>query len=171
MGHAEIVEKLLHPSAGAATLESVEENGRHPLHEAAAQNNATIYRMLLKAGARWDHVDNDGCSPLALAIQRDHRFTMDVLLEACPSITTIDPAAHPSLHASVKDIGLLSCLLDLGPNIDAVGNDGNTALHVAAEASACAAIQLILERKPDLVVINKNYMTTLDVIEENRQSG
>jgi ankyrin repeat protein len=52
MGHAEIVEKLLHPSAGAATLESVEENGRHPLHEAAAQNNATIYRMLLKAGAR-----------------------------------------------------------------------------------------------------------------------
>jgi ankyrin repeat protein len=107
MGHAEIVEKLLHTSAGAATLESVEESGRRPLHVAAAQNNATICQILLEAGASLDHVDNDG----------------------------------------------------------------NTALHFAAGASACAAVQLILERKPDLAVINENYMTALDVIEENRQPG
>jgi ankyrin repeat protein len=107
MGHAEIVEKLLHTSAGAATLESFEERGRRPLHEAAAQNSATICRILLEAGARLDHVDNDG----------------------------------------------------------------NTALHLAAGASACAAIHLILRRKPDLAVINKNSMTALDVIEEKRQPG
>lgn len=171
MGHAEIVEKLLHTSAGAATLESVEESGRRPLHEAAAQNHATICQILLKAGARLDYVDNYGCSPLVLAIQCGHHFTVDVLLETCPSMATIDLAAYPPLHASVKDIGLLSRLLDWEANINAVDNDGNTALHLAAEASACAAIQLILERKPDLAVINKNYMTALDVIEENRQPG
>jgi hypothetical protein len=77
------------------------------LHEAAAQNNATICQILLEAGARLDHV----------------------------------------------------------------GNDGNTVLHLAAVASACAAIQLILERKPDLAVINAKYMTALDVIEKNRQLG
>jgi ankyrin repeat protein len=171
MGHAKIVEKLLHTSAGAATLESVEENGRRPLHKAAGQNNATICQILLKAGARLDHVDNDGCSPLVLAIQRGHHFTVNVLLEAYPSIATIDPAVYPLLHASVRDIDLLSRLLDWGADINAVDNDGNTALHLAAEFSACAAIQLILERKPDLAVVNQNYMTALDVIEENRKPG
>jgi ankyrin repeat protein len=171
MGHADIVEKLLHTSAGAATLESVEENARRPLHEAAAQNNAIICQILLKAGARLDHVDNDGCSPLVLAIQRGHHLTVNVLLEACPSIATIDPVACPPLHASVKDIGLLSRLLDWEVDVNAVDNDGNTALHLAAEVSACASIQLILERKPNLAVISKNYMTALDVIEENRQPG
>jgi ankyrin repeat protein len=96
---------------------------------------------------------------------------MDVLLEAHASIAIIDPAAYPPLHASIKHIELLSRLLDLGADINAVDNDGNTVLHLAAEINACAAIQLILERKPDLAVINKNYMTALDVIEENRQPG
>ena len=171
IGHAEIVERLLHTSVGAATLESAEENGGGPLHEAAANNNAIICQILLKAGARLDHLDNDGCSPLVLAIQRGHRSTMDVLLEAHASIAIIDPAAYPPLHASVKHTGLLSHLLDLGVDINAVDNDGNTALHLAAEIGACAAIQLILERKPDLAVINKNSMTALDVIEEKRQPG
>jgi ankyrin repeat protein len=171
IGHAEIVKRLLHTSVGAATLESVKERGWRPLHEAAANNNVTICQILLKAGAGLDHLDNGGCSPLVLAIHYGHRSTIDVLLEAHASIAIIDPAAYPPLHASVKHTDSLSRLLDLGADINAVDNDGNTALHLAAEISACAAIRLILERKPDLAIINKIYMTALDVIEENRQLG
>jgi ankyrin repeat protein len=103
MGHAKVVEKLLHHPAGAATLESVEESGRHPLHEAAAQNNATICQILLEAGARLDHVGNDGNTVLHLAAAASACAAIQLILERKPDLAVINANYMTALDVIEKN--------------------------------------------------------------------
>jgi ankyrin repeat protein len=170
-GRVDIVERLLNTSVQAEILVIVNCAGLRPLHIAAAQKSVAMCQILLKAGARPDHLDNHGFSPLLLAINSGRGETAELLLEAGASTEIHGPGVLPPLHASVRHTHILSHLLAFGADCNALDRDGNTALHLAAESSNCAVIHLILERKPDLATVNRRFMTALDVIEENKQDG
>ncbi len=68
-------------------------------------------------------------------------------------------AASESGEAFTKTVDLL---LALGSPTDGRNGDGNTALHLAAEANNAATIQLLMERQPDLEkTVNKIGKTPL----------
>src|SRR5262249_5162833 len=60
-------------------------------------------------------------------------------------------------------IDAVTCLLDLGGNINAANQQGDTALHIAAGLAANRVVQFLVEHGADLQAKNKNGQTPLGV--------
>ena len=61
---------------------AVDEDGKTPLHFAAAFGHASVARLLLEAGADLNAKDNEGATPLVAAFRNDKDAVAALLLEA-----------------------------------------------------------------------------------------
>ncbi|MEZ7195700.1 ankyrin repeat domain-containing protein [Pseudodesulfovibrio karagichevae] len=110
-----------------------DKNDNTPLHIAAAWGTPDICRALLRAGAEVDARNKYGVTPLIAAAGQGRAANMVVLMEA-------------------------------GADVNAASNYGGTPLHAAFMAhgpAALEALRVLLERKPDLDVRDKQGNTSL----------
>jgi ankyrin repeat protein len=117
-------------------VDDVDGNGRTALHFAASKSNVKFFQKLLERGANPNIFDKKGRSPLYIAVlseKSDDNEIIDLLLA----------------HGKVM--------------IDHADEDGQTALHWAADASNVVAVQKLLENGANPNIYDKWGETPLHV--------
>ena len=89
-----------------------------------------------------------GPHPLAMALQPNRRPSA-MLFRPNPTREDVVPA--------------LALLVEYGANVNQVDQEGNTALHVAAQAGADPAVRFLVEHGANLSTKNKDGLTPLEV--------
>jgi ankyrin repeat protein len=118
--------------------------GATPLWRAAKSSDAAAVRLLLAAGADPSTPTRDGVTPLMVAAGQEWKVDWSVGTED-DSIETI------------------RALVAAGVEIDRRNNKGETALHGAADRSANAVVQFLVEQGARLNLRDKSNRTALDV--------
>ncbi|XP_018569299.1 uncharacterized protein LOC108909444 [Anoplophora glabripennis] len=129
--------------------------GRGSLHEAAANGNLRIIKVLLKLGVNVDMVDHNGCTPLHVA-SSCLVTTVKFLVEHGADINIKDRRGGTALHHAVctSQWDVIKFFLERGVNINITDNDGSTLLHYAARSGQWDIIEFFLNRGIDVNVRN-----------------
>ena len=161
----EEVERLL---AQGIDPNSLDENGRTPLHEAVKRNYDLFVELLLVYGANPSILDLGNTSPLFLAESKD---IAEMLLAHGADFNVRDPSGKTALHSlasshGLNAVGAVYQLLDRGSDPNALDNSGETPLFSAlkeegAMKEALETVTLLLEYGADVNVINGRGLTPL----------
>lgn len=148
-GHSDIVNYLLSRRADANSQSG---NQLTPLMFtiAAPQFKAEIAESLLQAGASLSYAASNGVGMLdvltgnASASPEALRWLVSKGVDATKPSST--PGAAPILQViATKNIPLIKSYIELGVDLSAVDNDGNSALHFAIESLKPEIVGLVLE--------------------------
>lgn len=190
-GQDAIVDRLL--AQGFSVRATVE--GCNALHAVAKHGRAAMARKLVKLGAPVEAAcDNDGFTPLMVAAQEANEEVVVALLELGARSDARDHHGRTALHwAAVgyrpgevhvyRELGkphdtvftppppplAMKALLDVKANIDALDEEGNTALHEAVLVEASTAVELLVARGAKRGLRNKEGKTALDLAVERGQ--
>ena len=114
-----------------------------PIHDAASDGDAETLRQLLESGVSPDTLYHETAfiSPkrlfIACALQRnggDRAACFELLRDAGANLEASDSEGNRPLHYAAERgcLELVSLLVQARVNVDATGNHGATALHLAA---------------------------------------
>ena len=114
------------------------------------QPNVAAARLLIGAGADVNHTPpRRGCVLYQAAMRGHVELTRLLLAHPAAELECRHPdtGATPLIIAAMQDhVGCVVTLLDARANIDAVDNDGATALYIASHERREGAVRLLLER-------------------------
>ena len=127
----------------------------HGLLRAAKAGDSSVVRRLLRENANPLLVDQDGRSPLHLAIGSNHATTIDALLDSHVSAqeqfrqrdNTMRRTPLHEASANGRD-DIIRKLLRYGPELEDRQAEGKTAVFLAVEYGHEAAVQTLLENVP-----------------------
>ena len=125
---------------------------------AAKQKNLTCVKLLLEAGANCLQVDFQGFNALHYAAAfSDNRDIIRCLFERGVNLEgrTVWGTTPLILSAVENETNSVATLLDYRANINAIDNDGDTALYNAIHFASDDATQLLLQRGAAYTQINK----------------
>ena len=133
-------------------------DGRTVLIAAAARGDLEIVNVLLSHGVDPNVKDKRGYTALSHALEAMYEQVVDALL----NYPQLDPNSkglngRPALMAYVwrDDQARVEKLLALGADVTAQDNDGDTALHGAAQTGNVEIIRMLLDKGADPNVKNK----------------
>ena len=158
----------LHTNEQRRALQAKDGLGRMPLHYAAQHGYTSLTESIIASMQAWNQFeisngidapfwqDNDGWSPLGLAVLEGHTQTVQVLLEAeewrGPELRAISVSEHmgrsgEALLLAVKEnlVDIVKLLVVSHVNLDFQDTQGETALHVAARYGHEACCQLLID--------------------------
>jgi ankyrin len=138
--------------------------GATPVWLAARFGEPEMIRTLAAAGADVTGALPDGTTPLMTAIVPTRglgTFRAGDRRERYQGPN--DVAVKADGEDEAITIEVVKCLLDLGTNINATNQTGDTALHIAAGLAANRVVQFLVEHGADLQAKNKNGQTPLGV--------
>lgn len=189
------VAKLL--VANGADVNAKDENGDTAILRAAVEGNKQVVDMLIAAGADMDlhlaaytgHVedvkrlieagrdvnggDDDGRTPLYLAVLGGHADVVEVLTSsgANPNATYDDNyygRGQTPLHkaAQMDDADVARVLITHGANVRAQDRSGDTPLHAAAYFGSTSVVEVLLAHGADPNVKTTDGKTALDYAQE-----
>lgn len=127
------------------------EKHRSALHYCAAQGNVSAARSLLEAAADPNLIDCQYKTPLHLAIDEEAPGEMVALLlsfKADPNTGNIEiglSSSYLMVAARSGDGELAAALINARANLDLVGKQGMTALHMAVRARKENVAKLLIE--------------------------
>lgn len=182
-GKPNVIRKLL--AQGANIQASHSHSRKTALHVASFQGHDKCVNVLLKAGAPVDALA-DGDTPLVMAIQSlDSAMTEKRLLilkalvdHGADVNVTLDYNKFRPLHYAVfgeyvdrvKKAQVVNAefLIKNGADINAINENGNTALHIAAIGSNYFAIKYLTDNGIDYSIRNNEGKTALDILAEKK---
>jgi ankyrin repeat protein len=128
---------------------------------AVLRGDAVITKLLLKAGAKTQVLDQNGLTPLHLAAVRP--LVAEVLIDHGANIDAADPRGFtPLMYAANEgNVDVVSMLLPRHPNLAATTKVGNTALHLAADQGHSAIVVMLLAAGANPSVQNTRKQTPL----------
>lgn len=110
--------------------------GRSPLHLAAETGSVEVCQSLLEAKAFVNSKTKSGWSALHFASQKGHHELMDILVRKHgATLDSLTMKKQSALHIAAAAGNFQACqtLVDLGASLDNVDDDGQKAIHLAAE--------------------------------------
>ena len=149
MGFKEIVQILVDSKAN---IESKSNTGNAtPLITAAAHNNKSIVKILIKKGACVDATDHTGETSLHKAAKSGYQHIVQMLLENGANIDAQCKLLQTPLHKAAlsEKEAILIHLIKHGANVNAMSNL-DTALHIAAEKGFKGIAQILVDSKADI---------------------
>ncbi|XP_068249793.1 transient receptor potential cation channel subfamily A member 1 homolog isoform X2 [Palaemon carinicauda] len=145
---AEAISVLL--DAGA-NIEKRDKDSFTPLLMAASCGQATAVQMLLERGADLEAVDKEDKTSVFWCAEQGNLEALEVLLkrEECAELVDVsDRSDNSPLHIAAFHgyIGIINALLIAGSKIDNKNEDGETALHIAAEEGQVKVVRELVKR-------------------------
>ncbi|HBB87133.1 MAG TPA: hypothetical protein DC047_05920 [Blastocatellia bacterium] len=146
-------------------VDAREGNGETPLMYAAVEDRTEVVKLLLDRGAAVNAVSLNGETALVRAVGVSHYETVTLLLNRGADIEKGVPLMAA---AGEGDLEMIKLLLNRGARINAVDNEGYTALAAAVSRRASPeAVRLLLSAGANVNVKNKRGETPLSVAERN----
>ena len=163
-GHLESVKVLVNHGA---IIEAPSMNGSTPLRLAAGRGNILVTKFLLEKGADPNTKCNEAKTPLYDAVTREHLGIAELLLHhganvTLPSVDGETPVHHAIIVGNAK---MLELLVSADPEALSHTNVMATEppLITACKLQKAALVKVLLNRKADPNVCNKDSMTPLAV--------
>lgn len=114
--------RLILSEPGQFDPDYVNAKGQTRLHEIKGRTPVAIIQLLVRAKVPLDRPDNDGYTPLAIAIRKSNTNVAKYLIDRGASVNIFSPRFGSILHLAVAkgDIGLVRLLIDSGADCEAV---------------------------------------------------
>jgi ankyrin repeat protein len=160
-GHQAAVRLLIENKVNVNAMNG---SGDLPLHYACYSQDVRTIQLLLDGGADIDAIDGDGIPIIHYATQWSSGEVVRLLINNRADPLIKDPKGQTALHAvAVYDQETTKFLIDLGMDINAPDNEGNTALHKAAYNGNEATVQILIDHGADMSLKNKQDETALSL--------
>ncbi len=146
--------------------------GATPIWLAARFGEPEMMRALAAAGADLRFAMSDGTTPLMTAIVPTRglgTFRAGDRRERYQG--PADVAAKGEGEDEELTLGTVAAALELGADVNAVNNDGDTALHLAASLALNKVVQLLVDRGAKLDIKNKRELTPLGMATSTQPRG
>ncbi|KAM7277075.1 hypothetical protein ACFE04_018941 [Oxalis oulophora] len=166
-------------------VNSVDEEGRNPIHIAAANNYANVIEFCVSVRGNTDALDSNGCSPLHIASEKGHLESVTCLLnhsnfgkyqlnkEGKTAFTIAAENGHTHLYdilqlgdvlmraARLDDVkGIRSCLAE-GGSVNEKDQNGWTPLHRAAFKGRVESVKALLDNGAEVDEVDDEGFTPL----------
>ena len=179
-GDIEVVEALLargaSPNAQVTLATKVTRNGQvlmigehllgaTPLALAAKFAETDLMRVLAGAGADARLPLKNGWTPLMLASGAGWRYAVWDRRERTLHKT---PAFQAQMYDEAGTLDAVRFLLDRGAFVNAVDEDGNTALHYVVDKGFDGVVELLVEHGADLEIANRRGQTPWAIVARGR---
>ncbi|KAK6048897.1 BTB/POZ domain protein, partial [Cooperia oncophora] len=143
---AEWVDPLLE----GMNINATDAQGRTALLLSVVVGNIALTKILLKHGADVLKADDEGKSPLSVALYDRNDTELSREIVNCGGVTAVNHSIDgvSLLHIAVKsgDIEIVRFLLENGAAIDTVNSAGETPLEVAVRQNNVTLVSLLLEK-------------------------
>ena len=147
-GYVKFVELLLsHPGVDCKGFKD-----RLPLHFAAASGKVALIQLFIDHFAeQFSMRDEDGHTPLMLALQNEHIEAANYLFDHHTNLTPANCWGENMAHfiARYGDLNLLRRAIAMGYDATAQNQNGGTALMIATECSKMDVVDELLKLYPD----------------------
>ena len=128
-------------------------------------NESSIIKLFVDRGADVNKKADITGSPLRYACMRAAFDVVRILVEAGANLHSVDAVGHSALHIAIGQseaaTELFDYYVDLGVDPLLLDRRGCNGLHYAARANKLGVLRKILERKPDINVIDDYGWTPL----------
>ena len=134
------------------------------LHFASEYGNADICLLLLSRGANVSQTDKDGNTPLHLAAACYHVDICQLLVDHKADVTSVNNKGQTPLHTAVLEwhnSPTLCCPLITNESVNVADRHGNYTLHIAARKGDIQTVQLLVDCRADVNVLNEDGQTPL----------
>ena len=131
-------------------------SGTTALHLAAFNNDMASAEMLLKKGADPFIWNEDGMTPYKIAVTHHNNVTARVIYEFLSKKKVKLNSSSPSGYILENYIPIIEYLLKKGIEPDAADYSGKSAIHYAAESGVLEAVELLIDFKANVNLIDKN---------------
>ncbi|KFH43891.1 putative ankyrin repeat protein-like protein [Hapsidospora chrysogenum ATCC 11550] len=175
-GHEAVVDYLIECGAD---VRATDHKGRSLLHRAVQTGSATLVGKILSTdNVNVDAVDNDGCRPLQLAVEKRSTTVIDVLVARGADVNGITsatrrfsagiPLVFHALRSAVKVAEHL--IVRHGAGVSTRYEEGNTLLHLAGSMkhflpheNPARLIKALVQKGADINALNNHQQTPLHV--------
>jgi len=151
--------------AGAA-VESEDNEGGKPLHNACFNGHQDAVSLLLANGANPGSTDASSSTPLHFAAENGHTDCMRILVEYKVPIDARDEDGMTPLHQGVNYADTIQLLLSHDADVNARDQYDTTALMLAVENGREDILRLLLSSGADATVKNKDGLTVMELTED-----
>lgn len=162
-GHSAIMKELI---AHGAHIDAVDSDGHTPLYIVCRDGYLSAAKVLLTNGASVEGAvaTADGLTPLFVAAQNGHTGIVLALLTHQASVNVRDADSTTPLHVASgrghSDI-VHALVVKGGAGVQALDNNGDTALHTAAHSGRMYAVKALLKLGARADSTNKRQGTPL----------
>jgi len=150
-GHKQVAELLLAHGA------DINAGKTSSLHYAAKEGHKEIAGLLIANGADVNAKNNNGQTPLDIAVTNNRKDIIDLLVEKGAVPSSIHMAARVGVLARVK------ALLGQGADVNAQDDEGTTPLHYAVQEGHKELTEFLIAKGADINAKNNNGQTPLDI--------
>ena len=122
--------------------------GSTPLHLAILEKKLDLVKKLLKKGAHLETKDDDGFTPLLMAVRDGApEDVIDALLEQGADVRAVTVHRKTALHFAARkgEDSLIGSLMERGLSADVEDKDGRRPLHEAAHYGSTDAVVFLAE--------------------------
>lgn len=119
-----------------------------PIHAAVALSSSKGIKLLINSGLKADQLDENGETPIHLAIIKQQPVALKTLLDCIPDVSVIRNAMGLTpFQAAVERQWMhgIGMLLKANVNVTEVAADGRTVLHVAAASGNVDLLEELFE--------------------------
>lgn len=156
-GNNEIIKAILESTL--LEINAVTGDGRKSaLHFAAEMGNSRAIGLLAAKRADLNVKEKNGDTPLHLAIRSGSLKAARALIEAGADLSLANnEGVQPLMLAAMKKNGefMVSLLISHGARINATDQNGDTALHYAAQVGRLPSVRVLLNAGANLKLINR----------------
>ncbi|XP_028152501.1 ankyrin-1 isoform X2 [Diabrotica virgifera virgifera] len=154
-----------------SNLDAKTYSGETPLHICVKQGYLSAARRLIESGAR-SYLERgaSGNSPIHLAAQYNQTEMLEYFFKMGISVNfqTVDGYSLLHVAAIFGRSQMVTFLLQKGANIEGkIVSRGTTALHLASSSNHCDVIQVLLNKRADVMAIDKKGRIPLDFVYEH----